>query len=209
MFIVLQTFYLKLHYTQSQNPSKVLSKNLKVIFSWSASFRHLAELNSEIVSYNYFQKSNCLRGSSPNFTSNSQRINWLLFQLNSSKTYGFLTTSERIEVNQFAWIRLIFEAKFGDDPLDVIQKKLFSKFSENSQNICDVVQFLQSFSNPASIKIALYHGCSLGDFPDTFKTANCKSIWLLLLYLLTLSVLIRLDQMPKQYCSKQNLCANR
>ena len=132
MFIMLQTFYLKFHYTQSQTPSKVLSKNLKVIFSWSASFRHLAELNLEIVSYNYFQKSNCLRGSSPNFTSNSQRINWLLFQLNSSKTYGFLTTSERIEVNQFAWIRLIFEAKFGDDPLDVIQKKLFSKFSENS-----------------------------------------------------------------------------
>ena len=55
-----------------------------------------------------------------------------MFQLNSSKTYGFLTTSERIEVNQFAWIRLIFEAKFGDAPLDVIQKKLFSKFSESS-----------------------------------------------------------------------------
>ena len=30
---------------------------------------------------------------------------------------GFLTISEEKEVNQFAYIRLILEANFGDDPL--------------------------------------------------------------------------------------------
>ena len=35
---------------------------------------------------------------------------------NHQKTYGFLMISGGTEVNQFAQVFLILEAKFGDDP---------------------------------------------------------------------------------------------
>ena len=60
------------------------------------------------------------QGSPPIFTSNIKRIyaNWLTYIPPEiiKKTYGFLVVSGVIEVNWFAEIYVILEAKFGDNP---------------------------------------------------------------------------------------------
>ena len=59
---------------------------------------------------------------SSSFTSNihlCQLIN-ICSPWNHQKTIDFLMISRRIEVHWFAWIRLILEDKFGDNPLFLI-----------------------------------------------------------------------------------------